>query len=95
MITSHSVIAPKLEDPNANIKRRLASALETFPLLPDEALIDIRVVCALRSRSRASIWRDVSRGYLAPPVKVGHSTRWRVGDVRAALASALVTKTAA
>jgi hypothetical protein len=27
----------------------------------------------------------VERGRLASPVKVGHSTRWRVGDVPAAL----------
>jgi predicted DNA-binding transcriptional regulator AlpA len=61
-------------------------ALETFPFLPDAALVDIRVVSALLARSRASIWRDVGRGRLAPPIKMGNSTRWRVGDVRAALA---------
>jgi predicted DNA-binding transcriptional regulator AlpA len=74
--------------PSDNIKRRVDRALQTFPSLPDAALTDIRVVSALLSRSRASIWRDVERGRLASPVKVGHSTRWRVGDVRAALAGA-------
>lgn len=71
-----------------NIRRRVAGALETFPFLPDEALVDIRAVCALRGRSRASTWRDVTAGRLPKPVKVGGSTRWRVGDVRAALAGA-------
>lgn len=71
-----------------NIRRRVDRALETFPFLPDEALIGVHVVGALLGRSRASIWRDVERGRLTHPVKVGHSTRWRVGDVRAALAGA-------
>jgi predicted DNA-binding transcriptional regulator AlpA len=71
-----------------SIRRRVDRALETFPFLPDEALIDVRAVCALRGRSRASTWRDVAQGRLARPVKVGCSTRWRVGDVRAALAGA-------
>jgi predicted DNA-binding transcriptional regulator AlpA len=88
MVNTSSVVELKLGQVSENIKRRVDRALETFPILPDEALIDIRVVCALRGRSRASNWRDVERGRLAPPVKVGHSTRWRVGDVRAALAGA-------
>lgn len=77
-----------LKERGDNIKRRVDRALETFPFLPDEALIDIRAVCALLGRSSASIWRDVAAGRLAAPVKVGCSTRWRVGDVRAALAGA-------
>jgi predicted DNA-binding transcriptional regulator AlpA len=44
------------------------------------------VVGALLGRSTASVWRDVSHGRLAQPRRVGAgSTRWRVGDVRAAL----------
>lgn len=70
------------EEQSENIRRRVVRALENFPFLPDAALIDIRVVSALLGRSRASIWRDVAGGRLAPPIKVGFSTRWRVGDVR-------------
>ena len=88
MFTVSSAAALTLKERSHNIKRRVDRALETFPLLPDEALIDIRAVCALLGRSRASIWRDVAAGRLAAPVKVGCSTRWRVGDVRAALAGA-------
>ena len=89
MGTSSSAAAElKLKERSDHIKRRVDRALETFPFLPDEALIDIRAVCALRARSGASTWRDVARGHLARPVKVGGSTRWRVGDVRAALAGA-------
>jgi predicted DNA-binding transcriptional regulator AlpA len=70
---------------SANIMRRVQRNLEIFPSLPDDALIEIRVVCALIGRSPASIYRDVAAGRLAQPVKVGSSTRWRAGGVRAAL----------
>jgi predicted DNA-binding transcriptional regulator AlpA len=68
------------------IAQRVKRTLEIFPFLPDDALIELRVVCALRGRSRASIWRDAAQGRLAQPVRVGaRSARWRVGDVRAAM----------
>jgi predicted DNA-binding transcriptional regulator AlpA len=88
MVNARAASEQKLKDRGQNIKRRVTGALETFPYLPDTALIDVRVVCALLGRSRASVWRDVERGCLASPVKVGCSTRWRVGDIRAALAGA-------
>ncbi len=89
MVTTSSAAAElKLKERSDHIKRRVDRALETFPFLPDEARVEIRVLCALFGRSRPSIWRDVARGSLARPVKVGGSTRWRVGDVRAALAGA-------
>jgi predicted DNA-binding transcriptional regulator AlpA len=77
-----------LKERGDHIKRRVDRALETFPFLPNEARVEIRVLCALFGRSRPSIWRDVAAGRLPAPVKVGGSTRWRVGDVRAALAGA-------
>jgi predicted DNA-binding transcriptional regulator AlpA len=85
MITASSVAALTLKQRGDHIKRRVDRALETFPLLPDEALIEIRTVSALLGRSRASIWRDVAAGRLVAPVKVGGSTRWPVGGVRAAM----------
>jgi predicted DNA-binding transcriptional regulator AlpA len=86
MMTASSVAALTPKQPGDHIKHRVDRALETFPLLPDEALIEIRTVSALLGRSKASIWHDVAAGRLVAPVKVGGSTRWRVGDVRAALA---------
>jgi predicted DNA-binding transcriptional regulator AlpA len=94
MFTPSSIAAPKggydsrREERAKKIKLRVNRVLETFHFLPDVALIDIRTVCVLRGRSMASTWRDVASGQLAAPVKVGCSTRWRVGDVRAALAGA-------
>ena len=78
----------ELKPLSENIKRRVDRTLGTFSFLPDAALIDIWAVCALRGRSKASTWRDVAAGRLPKPVKIGGSTRWRVGDVRAALAGA-------
>lgn len=85
---ANASLAAAFKERSDHVNRRVDRALETFPFLPDAALIEIRVVSALLGRSKASIWRDVEWGRLAPPVKVGGSTRWRVGDVRAALAAA-------
>ncbi len=54
-----------------------------FDQLPTEALVNVDVVAAITQRSKPSIWRDVTEGRLASPVKLGpNSSRWRVGDVR-------------
>ena len=62
---------------------RLKQQLELIDSMPDNAAIDIGVLCVLKSRSPASIWRDVKAGRIAAPFKAGpRSTRWRLGDVR-------------
>jgi len=76
----------RLNGYSENIAQRVKRALEIFPSLLDDALTDIRVVCALRGRSLASSRRDVAPGRLAPPVRVGaRSARFRVGNVRASM----------
>lgn len=66
---------------------RVSDALAAFPHLPDNAFVDIKVVCAVTARSPASTWRDVKAGRLPAPHKIGpRSTRWQVGELRAALA---------
>ena len=63
---------------------KLAQQLAMFDSLPDSALVALPVVCALKGRSAASVWRDVRFGRLAQPVKAGpRCTRWRVGDLKA------------
>lgn len=67
---------------------KLTEKLSRFDRLPDEALVSIEVLCALRDRSRASIWRDVKSGNCPAPVKIGtRCSRWRVGDLRNATKS--------
>ena len=57
--------------------------LANFDQLPDQLLLSAKEVCLLSGRSRTSLWRDVMRGSLAEPVKIGnHTVKWRVADVR-------------
>jgi predicted DNA-binding transcriptional regulator AlpA len=70
---------------SSQIERRVRRSLELFSSLPDDALIEVRVVSKLLGRCPASVWRDVKNGFLASPIKIGNSTRWRVGDVRTVL----------
>lgn len=65
--------------------QNLADQLTLFESLPDCALVPLPVVCAIKGRSSASVWRDVAAGRLPQPVKAGpRSTRWRVGELRGA-----------
>jgi predicted DNA-binding transcriptional regulator AlpA len=67
---------------------RLATAMiQGLDSLPQEACVPIDVVIYLTGRSRASIWRDVAAKRLPAPFKVGpRSTRWKLGDIRQAMA---------
>ena len=60
--------------------------ISEFNSLPEIALVDIKTVVALMSRSKSSIYLDISAGRLPRPTIVGSSSRWRVEDVRAYLA---------
>ena len=64
----------------------LFNAVLQFDSCPDSMLVDIPVACTLTSRSRASIYRHFNAGDLTP-VKVGSSTRIRVGELRRLLGS--------
>lgn len=65
---------------------KLAEILALWHNLPDEALVPLPVVCAIRGRSPASIWRDVTAHRCPAPVSAGpRCTRWRVGDLRKAV----------
>ena len=62
-----------------SVKKRLRQ----FNELPCEALLSAKDVVFLSGRSRSSLWRDVQRGGLARPVRIGPSTVcWRVADIR-------------
>ena len=47
----------------------------------DSMLVDISFACQVSNRSRASMYRHIKAGDLTS-VKVGHSRRIRVGDLR-------------
>jgi predicted DNA-binding transcriptional regulator AlpA len=59
-------------------------ALEGFDKLPDSAKVPVQVVAAREGVSPVTVWRRVKAGLLPAPVKVGGTTRWIVGELRAA-----------
>lgn len=56
-------------------------ALRHFDDAPDSMLISIKTAGAISTRSRASVYRHIKAGEL-PLVKIGNSSRIRVGDLR-------------
>lgn len=56
-------------------------AVQQFDAAPDSMLMDLPSAGVIACRSRASFYRDFASGRLTP-VKVGNSTRIRVGDLR-------------
>jgi len=57
------------------------AAVQQFDTAPATAVLDISAACIISGRSRASIYRHFKAGELTP-VKVGNSTRIRVGELR-------------
>lgn len=69
------------------IKSEIHPSLASFDLLPDSAYVPLKVVCGLFSVSSATAWRRVRQGILVAPHRLGsRTTRWRVGELRLALA---------
>ncbi|ARK40647.1 transcriptional regulator [Burkholderia pseudomallei] len=64
---------------------RLPKALISFDSLPDSAHVDVRAVAGLYGCSVPTAWRRSAAGLIPAPKKFGHSTRWNVGELRAAL----------
>ncbi len=73
-------------DQKLNELRAQLDCIQIFGALPDDALVDLKTLSTLASRSRSSIYRDIQLGHLGKPIRVGSSSsRWRVEDVRAYL----------
>lgn len=56
-------------------------AVDRFESLPSSALVDLNAAAAVSGRSRNSLYRHFKAGELTP-VKIGFSTRIRVGELR-------------
>lgn len=69
--------------PSATLAAR-AATLQQIQSIPDIAEVGVDVVCALLDCHRTTAWRMVQSGELCRPVRRG---RWRLGDLRQALAS--------
>ncbi len=77
-------------------KKSTSTAFAEFDNLPASALIDVRVYARLLDCSENTIWRRAKAGIIPDPIRVSsQQTRWRVGDVRKALASMVASSEAA
>jgi len=56
------------------------------PKQPGDRLVDMKTVCEILCRSRASIYRDIERGDFPAAIKLGHSSRWRQSDLERIIA---------
>lgn len=65
----------------------LPDALAAFDSLPDSAHVDVRVVAGIFGCAVPTAWRRAAVGMIPKPHKFGSSTRWNVGELRAALAA--------
>ena len=73
---------PTPEAKKADKVAKLAEQLQLFESLPNNALVALPVVCAIRGRSPASIWRDVAAHRCPAPVSAGpRCTRWVKADL--------------
>src|SRR5262245_49137729 len=76
--------------PRLNPHRSDTAANAATPIPPAPAgvqseplLVSAAVAAGLCGRSEASWWRDHAAGRVPAPVKLGGSTRWRVGELKA------------
>lgn len=68
-------------------KRKAPGAAE-LKTLPDDALVrEQSVLQAWGGISRVTGWKYTKAGIIPKPIKIGRSNFWRVGEIRAALAS--------
>jgi predicted DNA-binding transcriptional regulator AlpA len=62
-----------------------SNELKNFDSLPNAAAVNVRTVAALCSCNVATVWNRAKRGDLPRPRRIGGSTLWNVGELRAVL----------
>ncbi|WP_433703894.1 helix-turn-helix transcriptional regulator [Paraburkholderia sacchari] len=67
------------------------NTLRDFDSLPNAAAVDVRTVAALCGCNVSTVWERAKSGTLPSPIKIGGSTRWNVGALRAVLAGQPLT----
>ncbi|AYQ37640.1 hypothetical protein BLA9940_05949 [Burkholderia aenigmatica] len=70
------------------MKKSDTQALQNFDSLPNAASVSDVVVAALCGCHVGTVWDRAKRGSLPKPIKIGGSTRWNVGELRAVLTGA-------
>lgn len=51
-------------------------------MTPEKILIPAAEAASLLSMGRSTFWREVGKGTLPAPVKIGGMTRWRLDDLQ-------------
>lgn len=74
---------------NAGKPASIPAALTNFDQLPDSANVDVYVVAGLCGGGVSTVWRRLRQNdpLIPKPRKFGRSTRFNVGELRAALAA--------
>ena len=67
--------------------KQIPEVVAQFDRMPDQAVVDLNNARAISGRSRASLYRHFKAGELTL-IKVGNSTRVRVGDLRRLIGAA-------
>lgn len=70
------------------MKKSDVQALQNFDSLPNAAGVSDAVVAALCGCNVSTVWDRAKNGALPKPIKIGGSTRWNVGELRAVLMGA-------
>lgn len=68
---------------STSVARETPEAGPLPPTWPDERLLRVRDVADLLALSLRTVWRMAASGELPAPIRLGGSTRWRWGDLRA------------
>jgi predicted DNA-binding transcriptional regulator AlpA len=84
---------PNTQTTNHDKPRGRAAKLERaeqqiagFDKLANARLVPVEVVAGLMGVHVATVWGHVKAGHLPQPVRIGRTTRWQVGALRAVLA---------
>jgi hypothetical protein len=67
--------------------KQIPEVVSQFDRMPDQAVVDLNNARAISGRSRASLYRHFQAGDLTL-IKVGNSTRVRVGELRRLIGAA-------
>lgn len=63
--------------------QNIAGAFSDTDRLPDETLVNMRWIMHISGLSDKWFYRLIKRGEFMPPMKFGHHSRWRAGDIYA------------
>jgi predicted DNA-binding transcriptional regulator AlpA len=83
--TNTGSTAVRAPDSAGGTRSVISTALQQFDHLPASANVRLPVVIGLFGCSAPTVWRRVKSGGVPAPRKIGGTTVWNVGELRAAL----------